>query len=115
MRKTLRKKWRYIFFQVHLEKGKPIETIDKKTLEIGMGNKLLAFFGEQTFGNIAYKLVEYNPQTKKGIIKIDRNYKDEVLGCLALISKIQETNIHIETLLTSGTLKSGREKLNKSE
>lgn len=110
MRKTLRKRWRYIFFVVHLGHFGQGQSISKKTLERYLGEKLLRFFGELNFGDVAYRLIEYNERKNSGIIKIDRTYKDSALGCIALISEINRIPAHIEVVGVSGTLDAGREK-----
>jgi len=104
MRKTLRKQWRYIFFRIHSERN-----IDKISLERRLGEKFLRFFGELNFGDVAYKLVEFDERKMLGIVKIDRNYQNSAVVCMALISELDKIPIHIETIKVSGTLKAGRE------
>ena len=106
MRKTLRKQWRYIFFKLDMVNS----SIDTKTLSHELSKAVLRFFGEYLFGDVAFKLVEYEPGKMSGTIKVDRKYVNQMLGCIALISKINGAPTHVKAIGVSGTLRAGREK-----
>ncbi|MBU0532486.1 Rpp14/Pop5 family protein [Candidatus Micrarchaeota archaeon] len=94
MVKVLSLKKRYIAFEL---RGKEM---NEKELKHAIYTEALTFFGEYGLSYAALKLIEYNPVTKRGILRCERDYKDKVLGFLAL------SEIRLVALKSSGTLKS---------
>lgn len=94
-------KKRYISFTLKGELG-------EEELSHGLYRFSLKFFGEYGLSSRTLKLIEFNEN--KGVLLVDRESAEEVLGMLALISELNGKPARIIPLSTSGTLSSLREK-----
>lgn len=92
-------KKRYIAFELQGAK------LDEKTLKHAIYAESLKFFGELGLSYAALKLVEYNPSTKRGILRCERDYQEKVLGFLALVSSLNGPKARLVALKSSGTIK----------
>ena len=98
-----REKPRYIKFDVISKKEMKFEPLKKHILKIA-----LSFLGENEFRNAKILILEDMWKNKKGVIKVNHKYIDEVKVILALISKINDTDVIIKSSKVSGTLKNVR-------
>lgn len=80
--------------------------LDEKSLKHALYAEALRFFGEYGLSEAALKLVEFDPSKKRGILRCGRDYKDKVLGFLALLSSLDGTEARLVALKSSGTVKS---------
>lgn len=68
----------------------------------------LRFFGEYGLSSRTIKLIEFNG--KEGILLVNRDSAEEVLGMLALVNELAGKPAHLTSKRTSGTLSSLKEK-----
>ena len=80
--------------------------MDEKTLKHAIYAEALKFFGEYGLSEAALKLVEYNTSTKKGILRCERDYLDKVLGFLALVNSLNNEEVRLVSIKSSGTIHS---------
>jgi len=93
-------KKRYISFEL---RG---PDMGENSLKKAIYSEALRFFGEFGLSEAALKLVEYNSDTKKGILRCERDYLDKTIGFLALISSLEGTEARLIPIKSSGTVKS---------
>jgi ribonuclease P/MRP protein subunit POP5 len=89
---------RYILFELQ---GEPAE---EETLKRALYAEALRFFGELGMSRAAFKLVEFDPKTKRGIIRCERSHLEEVLGFLALLGSLDGKPARVRSLKSSGTI-----------
>jgi len=70
----------------------------------------LNFFGEYGLSKRTIKLIEFDG--KEGILLVDRDATEEVLGMLALINELDKKPARIIAKRTSGTMRALKEKDN---
>lgn len=99
---TLRKKQRYIKFQVISE-----ESITYPDLEAAIWNTMLDFFGEFTTGKTSLWLIKnlYDDKKQIGIIRCNNKAVQQVIACLGLISRLGDIRVIFKILKVSGTIK----------
>lgn len=95
MKKSKRPRNRYVSFEIVGEEA--------KNLKDYLYNEIKKFFGEPKSG---FKLIEYNPKNKKGIVRCNRKDAKKIVEFLNSLGKIK-----IKTLKTSGTIKKLRREL----
>lgn len=100
MTKARALKRRYIAFQL---KGPDMQ---EKELKHAIYEEALRFFGEYGVSEAALKLMQYNPSTKKGILRCERSYQDKVVAFLSLIGSLSGLEARLVPLRSSGTIKS---------
>jgi len=86
-------KKRYISFEVLSE-----QKVFKDEIKSSIYNKALEIFGEAGLSNLGFQLVSDN------IVRVDHNYKNEMILILSMIRKIKDKDVLINTLKTSGNL-----------
>lgn len=91
---TCREKKRYILFEIIAK-----EKLLKAEIKNSIYNNCLNFLGEEKFSKANIELVNNN------ILKINNNYKTEIIVVLSLIRKINNKKVMINTQKTSGILK----------
>jgi len=91
---------RYVLFEL----GGP--DMQEEELKRGLYAEALRFFGEFGMSEAAFKLLEYDLKTKRGIIRCERSYLEKVLGFLALISSLDGKPARVRGLKSSGTIAS---------
>lgn len=101
MKPTERFKQRYISFSLSLS-GKPPAYGEAKDL---VHSHFLSFFGESGISSLAFKLVQYNAQDGRGIIRCERSRIDEAIFCMACLSEWKGLPARLEPLSTSGTIR----------
>lgn len=107
LKPTQRLKKRYISFTF---KG----SLSEEELSRAIYKYSLGFFGEYGLSSRALKLIEFDG--KEGILLVNRDAAEEVLGMLALINELNGKPARLIATGTSGTLHALKEKHNfKSE
>jgi RNase P/RNase MRP subunit POP5 len=101
MRPTERFKRRYISFSLSLS-GKPPAYSEAKEM---VHSHFLSFFGESGVSSLAFKLVKYDAQSGRGILRCERSRTDEAILCMACLSEWKGASCRLEPLSTSGTIK----------
>lgn len=91
---------RYIKFEIISKKEVEFEPLKRSILKTA-----LSFLGENDFRNANILILEDMWKNKKGVIKTSHKYVNKVKVILALIRKIDNTDIIIKSSKVSGTLK----------
>lgn len=95
---TLRQKKRYVAYEVI---SKNVLSFDKIKENILMSIKTL--FGESGLSNL--NIIFVTGENNKGIIKTKRDCVDKLKAALAMVKKIDSTQVIIRTNYVSGVLK----------
>ena len=95
LKPTQRLKKRYIKFKVQ-------GNIPEEELSRGIYKYSLNFFGEYGFSKRTIKLLEFS--NNEGILLVDREGCQEVLGMLALIKELNNKPVRIIPIQTTGTI-----------
>ena len=108
LRPTLREKTRYIAFQAESQ-----DSITKKDVEQAIKHELFSFLGATTAAKAGLKIMntEMNKGTCTGIIKIERDFVDNVRASLTLTRSINNKPAFIRSLRTSGMIAKAKEGL----
>ncbi|MBI4019906.1 MAG: ribonuclease P protein component 2 [Candidatus Aenigmarchaeota archaeon] len=104
---SLREKKRYVFFLVHSE-GRLFYPDMKNAIM----NSMLTWMGEQGLAKANIWVVKNLWDGKVGAIKCSHTHVDHVKTALALIHQIGDQKVVFETIRVSGTIKSGKKKIN---
>lgn len=98
---TLRKRERYISFQVISE-----EPIIYSDLEAAIWNTLLDFFGEFGISKMDMWLIKnlWDAENQIGVIKCNNKSVSQVIAGLGLISRLGDTRVILKMLKVSGTI-----------
>lgn len=102
---SLREKKRYVVFDVKTD------DFDKKKIENIIVETALKFMGEFGISKAGFMILSDSWNKKKGIIKINSKYVDEIKMVLGLI----KGNIIVNTIGVSGTLKRAKHKFMEKE
>jgi len=105
---TLRKKPRYILFQVISEKGEEFTYSD---LESAIWNTVLDFLGEYGVSKTSIWLLKdcWNQKRQIGILRCNHKSVQEVIASLGLIDRLGDNRVTFKILKISRTIKSIRE------
>lgn len=99
---ALRQKERYLRFKVHSEEavelGELVDTIWKSSLNY-LGTKEVSEADFWVIGN------KFNKKTQTGIVKVNRDKKDEFRAALCLIDRIGDKKGFIQIEKVSGSIK----------
>jgi len=101
MKPTERFKRRYISFSLSLSGNPPSYNEAKEMVHA----HFLSFFGEGGISSLAFKLVKYDAQSGRGILRCERSRADEAIFCMACLSEWKGAPARLEPLSTSGTIK----------
>ena len=101
LKPTQRLKKRYISFSFRGD-------FSEEELSRALYKHSLNFFGEYGLSKRTIKLIEFDG--KKGILLVNRDSAEEVLGMLALISELGKKPARLVAKRTSGTMRALREK-----
>jgi len=105
LKEALRKpRKRYIVFQVVSEK-----TLSRDEVKSIIDGLIKETFGLIGSGNINAKLISYDENNMKGILRCVHSYRDAVLFALAMASVKTKDKVNIIPLKTTGTLRKARE------
>ncbi|MFC2142915.1 Rpp14/Pop5 family protein [Candidatus Aenigmatarchaeota archaeon] len=104
---SLRGKKRYVVFEILSD-----EKIEYSDFSSAVWNTLLGFLGDLKSSEAKVFLIKnlYVAETKRGVIKVDHNYIEELRAVLSLIQYIGETKIIVKILGVTGTIKSAQTK-----
>jgi RNase P/RNase MRP subunit POP5 len=102
--RALRK--RYISFEV-----KTSDSFTEEEFKHALYKEALKFFGEYLLSFVALKLISYDGAKKIATIRCNRDFVNETLGFLALISSLNGKKARTIALGTSGTIKALGKKL----
>ena len=102
---SLREKKHYIAFEVISE-----ERLDKIMVSEAIFDTNKSYLGELGCAKANLNVLNYNENSKKGMIKLNNKYVDYVKGSLALIKRIKNTKVIIKTIGVSGTIKNLKDK-----
>ncbi len=102
---TLRKKKRYIYFQVTSEE--PIEYSD---LEAALWNRMLDFLGEHGVSKTSVWLMKdlWNKDNQTGVISCNNKAVQEVIATLGLVDRLGDNRVTFKILKVSGTIRGTR-------
>ncbi len=108
-RPTLREKKRYIFFRVHSDKK-----LEFRMVRDAIMNSILNWLGDKDFALAKPWVVKnlWDKKKQEGVVRCSHRYVDDVKVSLGLVHQIGDSRVILETLRVSGTIKSGRSKLN---
>ncbi len=99
LKPTQRMKKRYILFTLKGDLG-------KDELSNGIYKYSLRFFGEQGLSTHIVRLMEFDEKKKEGILLVNRDAANSLLGMLALINEMGGKKARIIAKKTSGTIRS---------
>jgi len=94
---------RYIVFSIISE-----HDFDKRELEKAIRKKLALLYGIISLAKADPQLVFYDPRLKKGVIRTSHVMKDYVLAALSIIRNINEKQLLIIPIKTTGTIKKAK-------
>lgn len=93
-------KKRYVLFE--LRGASP----DAESLRRQLYDEALRFFGEFGLSRAALKLVQFDPASRRGIIRCERDALGDVLGFLALVDSLGGAPARLVAMKSGGTIKS---------
>lgn len=102
--RTMRR--RYFAFMLNTD-----ATIDRKSIYKLIKTSINRFYGTKGIMDSYLKLIEYNEETKTGILRCAHIFKKSLRASLAMITEIDSIPVSVHVLKTSGTIKSLRKKL----
>ena len=103
---ALRERNRYMVFEIISENG----SFSKRDVSKVIQNTSLQFLGELGVSKMSLWLIEWNDETKKGILKVNHKSVNEMRASIALIKEINGKKATFHVLGVSGTIKRAREK-----
>ncbi|ODS39161.1 MAG: hypothetical protein A7316_06280 [Candidatus Altiarchaeales archaeon WOR_SM1_86-2] len=103
---TLRERNRYVVFEIISENN----GFSKGDVSKVIQNASLRFLGELGVSKMSLWLIEWNGETRKGILKVNHKSVDEMRASIALIREINGKRAIFHVLGVSGTIKRAREK-----
>ena len=103
LKPTERMKKRYVLFTLKGDLG-------KDELSNGIYKYSLRFFGEQGLSTHIIRLIEFDEKKKEGILLVNRDAANNLLGMLALINEISGKPARTLAKKTSGTLRALKER-----
>jgi RNase P/RNase MRP subunit POP5 len=98
---------RYVFFSIH--SSMPVPFAEGKD---AINGSLLGWMGNSSFARAKPWVIRNLWTPKGGVIQCTHRYVDDVKLSLALIRQIGDAKVMFRTTRVSGTIKSGKEKLN---
>jgi len=108
LKSSLRQRNRYIVFSIACEKS-----LDRKKVVAGVWEHLLRFYGQVGVSKTSLWVMDWDPQTSYGIIKVNHGSQDLVASTLPLIANISGYKVAFRTVYVSGTLRKARQMLKK--
>ncbi|GAB6147692.1 Rpp14/Pop5 family protein [Stetteria hydrogenophila] len=94
---------RYIVFEVI-----PAEAADAGSLESAIRETLKGLTGVVGLAESGVKLIEYQPGSGRGILRVRAGYKYAALAALGLVRRINGRRVLIAPLATTGSIKRAR-------
>lgn len=97
---SLKEKKRYLSFEVIADKNVSAESAAK-----AVSQSTLQFLGTLEAGKAGIMFFKDKYNSNTGVIKTGHKYVDKVRSALALITKIDDTDVVVRTRIVSGTMK----------
>jgi len=109
---SLREKKRYVFFRVH--SNKPVQY---NHVRDAVNNSLINWLGDKDFASSKTRLIRnlWDPRDNSGVIRCSHKSVDDIKISLALVHQIGDNRVIFQTLRVSGTIKSGKEKIEEKK
>ncbi|MCE4611166.1 MAG: hypothetical protein F7B17_04250 [Desulfurococcales archaeon] len=108
-RKTAsRPKRRYIVFEV-LSEG-PLES---RVMEDALRREFAMLFGKTALAASGLSLVDFNPKTMRGVVRVRREFKVHALAAMGALRSVGNVRVMIVPIAVSGTLKRARRRMEK--
>lgn len=104
---TQRESKRYVFFRANSS-----DELGYPEVRNAVMNSLLNWMGSEKFAWAKPWVIKNLWKANSGVLQCSHKYVDDVKVGLALIHQIGESKVIFQTLRVSGTLKSGKRKLN---
>lgn len=101
LKPTQRFKQRYVAFSLAVDGAIPAYAEAKEIVH----SHFLSFFGESGISTLAFKLVKYDGNGGKGIVRCERGRVDEAIFCMACLGAWKGKEARMEPLSTSGTIR----------
>ncbi len=103
-----RPKRRYIVFEAFSE-----GPLDAGRLESALKEAFSRLFGEAALAASGLSLIDFNPETMRGVVRVRRDYKIHALAAMAALRRVDGRRVMIAPLAVSGTLKRARRRMAK--
>lgn len=100
-----RERNRYLVFEV-ISNGK----FNKTEISKAIWRSALQFLGELGASKLSLRLVEWDENNQKGILKVNHKGVQETRASLTLIKEIEKSKVILHVLIVSGILKKARKK-----
>ncbi len=101
---TLREKKRYILFELICDNK--LETND---VAYALNDAFLSLFGSFGSARVSAKLIEWDKEQNRGILKCERSAKEHAIAALQFVREVKDSTVVPRVLLVSGTLRKLRE------
>lgn len=100
---SLREKKRYLAFEI--VSNTKIESF--QSVSRAIWDYSLQFFGEKGVAQAGIWLLsdKYNPKTKRGLIRVNNRYVNDLKSALTLIDEIENNEVIVRSVGVSGILK----------
>ena len=95
---SLKEKQRYVVFEID-------RNVDKGAAKNDIERELLEFLGELTYGKAGIQMIPERFNGKKGIIRTDVKYVNEVKMGIGLVREIGNQKVKVQSIGVSGTMK----------
>jgi RNase P/RNase MRP subunit POP5 len=92
---------RYIRFRIFSER--PV-SIDSKELATLVWRQYNGLFGEIKSGKAGFWIIDYDVKLQEGTIRCAHVVQDELVAALTLLTSINDVDVAIDTVNTSGIL-----------
>ncbi len=102
---SLKEKKRYVVFEVLSDKK-----VSQKEIEEGVQSNVAKFLGELGIARSGFVLMNDTIKGKKGIIRTNVKYQDEIKMALSLIKNIGKEKVIVNVTGVSGILKKAKGK-----
>ena len=96
---SLREKKRFVVFEI-ISNNK----FDEKQASDAINSQCLSFLGELGFSKAGIMFLPDKFKNNKGMIKVNNKYVNELKSCLALTKKINNEDVIVRSIGTSGII-----------
>ncbi len=103
---TLRERNRYLTFSLSCD-----AKVGRKEAVDSIWSSLLNMYGEVGASKTSMWVMDYDPNTKKGIVKVNHKSVETLRSSMTVVKEIGGRRARIDVLRSSGTLKKARELL----
>ncbi|HIH30819.1 TPA: hypothetical protein HA243_05445 [Candidatus Micrarchaeota archaeon] len=101
MKPSGRFKRRYVSFSLSVAGMPPSTDAARKIIH----EHFLSFYGELGISELAFKLVEYDQKSGRGIIRCARGGNDKAIFCMACMHEWEGKTCRLEPITTSGSVR----------